>query len=328
MPQYFFKFPKLVKNNILLTDLTTRIKIRDKYLDNDDLYYLYEMQDGDTPEIIASKYYGSAELHWIVLITNNIFDKDFDIPMPYGVFRKYIDDKYKDNFAVGGLTVENPGAGYTANTITGTLYERVTLSITNQNELTKKGKNILVNLMIDTGGSIIGDPEIFRGGVGYDANTLFTINDSRLGTGTTPAVFSINRFMDAIEYTQSTIQESYGYKKEIRIMDTGSVKYEVNTAGYLVITSEPSAVLSRTIFNIGENDYYNLYEGTDPHPAEMITLDTGVRVLYDSIRVPPTTIYDHESILNDNKRYIKILKKEYYYQAVQEFVALMAQTYE
>lgn len=324
MPQYFFKYPKILKNNVLLTDLTTRIKIRDKYLDNDDLYYLYEMQDGDTPEILASKYYGSAELHWIILITNNIFDKDFDIPMPYGVFRKYIDDKYKDVNAVGGLTVENPGAGYTANSY----FERVTLSITNENELTKKGQNILINLMTDSGGAIIGDPEVFRGGIGYDANTLFTINDSRFGTGTTQAILSINRFMDSFEYTQSTIQEGYGYKKEIRIIEKSNVDYEVNTAGYLIITSEPSSVLSRTIYNIGENEYYNLYEGTDPHPAELITLDSGVQVLYDSIRIQPTTIYDYESILNDNKRYIKILKKEFYYQAVQEFVAYMAQTYE
>lgn len=323
MPQYFFKFPKLLSNNVLSTDLITRIKIRDKYLDNDDLYYIYEMQDGDNAEILASKYYGSAELHWIILITNNIFDKDFDFPMPYGVFRKYIEDKYKDNFAVGGLTVTNSGLGYTANNY----FERVSLKIKNPTELTKIGKNISVNLMIDSGGSVTGDPEIFRGGVGYDSNTIFTIDDSRLGTPTEEATFTINRFMDAIEYTQTTINDEVGYRKEIRIIDSESIRYETNTGGYLVVTSEPSSVLSRSLYNIGENEYYNLYTSTEPHPAELVTLDSGSQILYDSIRIAPTTIYDQESINNDNKRFIKILKKEYFPQMLQEFISLMSKTY-
>lgn len=322
MPQYFFKFPKIVSNKVLSTDITTRIKIRDKYLDNNDLYYLYEMQDGDTPEIMASKYYGSAELHWIILITNNIFDPNFDLVMPYEVFTKYINDKYKDNYAIGGLTVENVGSGYTPNSS----FERVTLSITNPTELSKQGKNVLINLMTDSGGSILGDVEIFRGGVGYDANTILTINDSRLANCNTQAEFSISSFMNAFEYTQSTNHEEFGYKKEIRVIDKGDVRYEINTAGYLIVTDEPSSVLSKTFFTIGEDAYYNLYNSNEPHPAEFIQTNSG-EVIYDVVRVPPTTIYEHESMLNQNKRYVKILKKEYYPQAVREFVELMAETY-
>lgn len=320
MPQYFFKFPKLINRNILSTDLVSRIKIRDKYLDNEDLYYAYEMQDSDTAEILASKYYGSSELHWIILITNNIFDKDFDFPMPYGVFKRYIEDKYKNNFGVQSLKTINSGTNYTDG-----YYTKVPLSIKNPEELTKQGKNILANIMISDG-EIIGDVEIYRGGVGYDANTIFTVSNSYLGEGT-GIELSITNFMSAVEYSQTTIQETFGYQKEIRILDTGSVDYEISTSGNITVVSSPTSVLSRTIYNISEEEYFQLYEGTDPHPAELVRIYGGREVLYDSIRVEPITIYQYEEILNQRKRNIRILKKEYFPQALKEFISLMAATY-
>ena len=34
----------------------------------------YDVKDGETPEMIAHKYYGDVNLHWIVLIANDIID--------------------------------------------------------------------------------------------------------------------------------------------------------------------------------------------------------------------------------------------------------------
>lgn len=320
MPQYFFKFPKIINRNVLSTDLVTRIKIRDKYLDNEDLYHTYEMTDADSAEILASKYYGSSELHWIILITNNIFDKDFDFVMPYRVFTKYIEDKYKNNYGVQSLKTINSGSNYTDG-----FYQQIPLAIKNPTELTKQGKDILVNMMI-TNGSIIGDVQIYRGGVGYDANTIFTVSNSHIGEGA-GIELSITNFMTAIEYTQTTTEETFGYQKEIRIIDTGEVEYEIATNGTVNITSTPTSILSRTIYNIGKTEYYNLYEGTDPHPAELVRLFGGKGVLYDSIRVEPITIYQHEQNLNEKRRTIRILKKEYFPQALKEFISLMAATY-
>lgn len=321
MPQYFFKYPKIINRNILSTDLVTRIKIQDKYLDNEDLYYAYEMQDTDNAEILASKYYGNSELHWIILITNNIFDKDFDFPMPYNVFKKYLEYKYRDNFGVSALTTLSNGSGYVDGN-----YTKIPLQIKNPTELSKQGSNILVNMMI-ANGSVIGDIEIFRGGKNYDANTIFTVENSYVGGTGSGLEFGILRFMSALEYSQTTIHETFGYNKEIRTIDTGSVKYETNISGNTIITSVPSSVLSRSIYTIGETEYYNLYDGTDPHPAELVLLTEGGGILYDSIRVEPVTIYQHELNLNDKKRIIRILKKEYFPQVLQEFVTLISKTY-
>jgi hypothetical protein len=54
------------------------------------------MQEGDTPEIIASKYYGDPERHWIVMLANDTINPFFDYSLDYPVFSKYLMDKYKN----------------------------------------------------------------------------------------------------------------------------------------------------------------------------------------------------------------------------------------
>ena len=96
MAQFFSIFPKKVFDNKLITDLLVRIKVRDTWLNSPKIYYEYIYKDHDRPEHIAKKYYGDETLHWLILITNNIFDVNFDLPMSSYVFPKYIEDKYKD----------------------------------------------------------------------------------------------------------------------------------------------------------------------------------------------------------------------------------------
>ena len=50
----------------------TRVKLRD---DIQDIFaYDYDVQDGETPEMIAHKYYDDPELHLTIMIANNITD--------------------------------------------------------------------------------------------------------------------------------------------------------------------------------------------------------------------------------------------------------------
>jgi hypothetical protein len=98
MSKYFSKFPKLIYTrqgvSNLATDILTRIDTIKGVLDNTSLFYTYSIQEGDTPEMIASKYYGDSELHWIVLIFNEIIDPFYDWPMHYRQFIIFLTDKY------------------------------------------------------------------------------------------------------------------------------------------------------------------------------------------------------------------------------------------
>lgn len=98
MPRYFNEFPKLLytRDGVtnLVANLLTRVATVKGKIDASSLYYQYNIKDGDTPEIIASKYYGDAELHWVVLIFNDIIDPFYDWPMEYRQFIKFLTNKY------------------------------------------------------------------------------------------------------------------------------------------------------------------------------------------------------------------------------------------
>lgn len=320
MPQYFFKYPKILVNKQLLTDIVTRIKVSDMYLDNDDLYYIYEYKDSDSPEIIAHKYYKNPELHWIILVTNNIFDPNFDLPMSYDVFKRYIEDKYKNEKAVSILSIENGGTDY----IDG-YYTNIPLIIKNENDLDTIGTGIKVNLTI--GANTVTNITVYRGGSNYDQNTIFTVANSESfsanGSGFECSVYS---YMTGIEYAQSTIHPEFGYQKEIRIIESKKVELDRSNSQVMVI-SEPYDILSKSYYYLDEESYYSLYEGTDPHPGEIVQLKDGSEIVYDSIRSPLITIWEHEENLNESKRNIKILKQEYYPYVVEQFINIISKTY-
>ena len=78
----------------LVTDLMTRVKVREKILDEASLYDKYEVPSGERPEHTAFKHFGSSQYHWIILLTNNITDVYYDWPMSEQSFETFIRDKY------------------------------------------------------------------------------------------------------------------------------------------------------------------------------------------------------------------------------------------
>jgi len=110
MAKYFNFFPTTAYTNSdtsssldIVTNIISRFAFEESLKQNSSLFYSYDIQDGETPEIIASKYYGSPEKHWIVLMFNNIIDPQYDWPLNQRTLIKYINDKY----AVNGAT-NNP----------------------------------------------------------------------------------------------------------------------------------------------------------------------------------------------------------------------------
>lgn len=112
MAGYFSYYPNAIYSSKVITDLIVRTKIQDTWFNNPKLYYQYRYKDGDRPEHLALKYYGSENLHWLVLFCNNIFDVNWDLPMTYEVFSRYIEDKYKDL----GSAVNKTGMEYAQTT--------------------------------------------------------------------------------------------------------------------------------------------------------------------------------------------------------------------
>ena len=81
-------------NPKIVTDLMRRVKVRSKIKDEASLYDSYDVVDGDTPESIAFKFYGNSELHWVILMTNDITDRYYQWPMTQPQFQEFLEDKY------------------------------------------------------------------------------------------------------------------------------------------------------------------------------------------------------------------------------------------
>lgn len=79
---------KDVKNLLRRVALNTKVKT------NALLYDTYDVKEGETPESIADKLYDDPELHWVVLIVNDITDRYHQWPMNYSQFNQYLADKY------------------------------------------------------------------------------------------------------------------------------------------------------------------------------------------------------------------------------------------
>jgi len=108
MSKYFNYFPKTFyklnqnSNDVdAVTNITSRFGFEQAFKNNSAVYYEYDVQDSDTPEIIANKFYGSPERHWAVLMINDIVDPQFDWPLDQRTIISYMNEKYSANASVG-----------------------------------------------------------------------------------------------------------------------------------------------------------------------------------------------------------------------------------
>ena len=81
----------------IVTNLLRRVGLRAKVKTNSMLFDTYKLREGETPEIIAHKLYGDPELHWIVMLVNNVIDRYHDWPMSTPQFNSYLNQKYVDS---------------------------------------------------------------------------------------------------------------------------------------------------------------------------------------------------------------------------------------
>ena len=103
---YFSKFPLLtydIKGNKvrkLLPDILRRVKLRASIKSGGMLFDKYDVKEGEKPEDVAFKWFGDPELHWVILMTNNVTDRYYDWPMNQAQFAEYLNDKYSNPDAI------------------------------------------------------------------------------------------------------------------------------------------------------------------------------------------------------------------------------------
>ena len=97
---YFNYFPLMAydvkgdKNYKLVTEIIKRVKVRNAVKDGLVIFDKYDVKYGENPEDVAFKYYDDAELHWVVLLVNNITDRYYQWPLTDPQFQLFLTDKY------------------------------------------------------------------------------------------------------------------------------------------------------------------------------------------------------------------------------------------
>ena len=132
---YFNYFPTIGydvrgdKNNIRIQSITNLLTRTRKKLEvtNNNFFDKYFVKDGDRPDILAHKFYGDSDLHWIILYANYMTNPWYDWPMTYFDLQKYVAKKYDDVNGIhhyideDGYEVDSTTANATA--ITNFVYE-------------------------------------------------------------------------------------------------------------------------------------------------------------------------------------------------------------
>lgn len=106
----------------LIRDVTLNVRLRKQMIENIAFYDDYVIKDGETPEILSARIYGSPSYHWIIMLANLKFDIINDWPLSERQFNNYIAELYpemSDRYAVhhyedeNGLTVNQDYVGAT-----------------------------------------------------------------------------------------------------------------------------------------------------------------------------------------------------------------------
>ena len=97
---YFANFPVIPYDSVgdgnykYVTNLLRRVGLRTKVKSNVLLFDTYNVRSGQTPEEIADKLYDDPQLHWVILMVNDITDRYHQWPLNENQFLAYINDKY------------------------------------------------------------------------------------------------------------------------------------------------------------------------------------------------------------------------------------------
>ena len=119
---YFDSFPKILYDSKgdgevkIVTNLLKRVAVRTKVKTNALILDTYNVKNGETPESIADKLYDDPELHWVVLMINDITDRYHQWPMYEQQFNTYVTEKYDNPDGVHHYEVPQ-SSGDTSTTI-------------------------------------------------------------------------------------------------------------------------------------------------------------------------------------------------------------------
>ena len=99
---YFENFGKILYDPVgngnpkVVTDIMSRVRMRANMKKNVVMLDPYDVQENETPEIVADHHHGSPYYHWVVMLLNDISDVNHDWVKSTRQLQKYLLSKYTE----------------------------------------------------------------------------------------------------------------------------------------------------------------------------------------------------------------------------------------
>jgi hypothetical protein len=304
---YFDAFPKTTYNINGITenviDIFRKIGISE---DSKNKFFITELvQDTDTPETLAQKYYGDSNLSWVILITNNIINPYEEFVLSQKNLESLINTKYAGNILFfeeyvqlqqGDVLIKTTDA---ADTLPENLDE-TNLSSSDYAFVLSHDTEFRYTRIVDENGTIEAGTNLVAYRKIADRLTLITFNkEFTRGEGNTKScvlpVKKKTKYTSAPVYlydvtTQGLISP---YKRS-----SGNDFIKINATGIFSHPSDANAFRSSLLFGIMDD-----------------TLNSDYAVM---------TAGEELRINNEKYREIKILPKEYVYNFIEAFNDLIS----
>jgi hypothetical protein len=126
---FFEMFPQFITTQggrqFILTDVIRRSVVNQTYRTLSPFLVPYTVMDGETPDQVSQRFYGTPFYHWVILLLNEIINPFEEWPMMSGLVPKYVHRKYPftitvpstEPYEVGDVLVSSLGATYTVTKI-------------------------------------------------------------------------------------------------------------------------------------------------------------------------------------------------------------------
>lgn len=241
---YFENFPLLyytLDDNTtgqVIQDVFRRVVLSSEIRTRNVLYETYDIQDGDTPEMLSDKFYNDPSLYWVILLTNEILDPRFDWPMEWYRLEKYINKKYPSNLYLQANVAANFNKGETVVQSSTGASARILESISN--------KLLVINSLgnFTNGGNLVGQvsgyyTSLKTSGTVFEDTSEQTHHYEYTGNSVIVDVTTFNSgnqsTMEAVSNRQQTIREN-DVKRSIKILKPEFVTRVVEEFRQIILT--------------------------------------------------------------------------------------------
>ena len=92
------KYPFSKSDYVTAKNFFRRYKVNENIFSNAVYFNKYAIRDGERPDSLAKRFYGNQFYDWVILITNNMVNAQYDWPMTNYEIYKTLENEYDDPY--------------------------------------------------------------------------------------------------------------------------------------------------------------------------------------------------------------------------------------